>query len=653
MKIQIVNMRLLNFKGVRDLNIDFGKTTNITGENGTGKTSIVDGFTWCMFGKNSEDAKDFNIKTLDKDNNPIHKLDHEVTVTLDVDGREYKFRRTFKEKWVKKRGEAESEFTGHETAYFVDDVPLQLKEYQARVDMVMNENIAKMITSPTYFNSLKWQDRRGVLEAMAGTISNDEIAGNNLAFRELLNKLGNEKLVDFKKKIASKKTILKQSLDTIPTRINEAERNKPQVEDWNTIEAKIDANKAELDKLDEVIQDRNSAYEIAYNGIRKKQQEKFELETKLQTAKQQTGSTKRAKIADLQGEINSIESEISGLHRKIESINRTFEANKSRIASLTETNAGLRQKWIDENSKALVIDEHALNCPTCKQALPEDKQGDIKATLTANFNSSKKAKLDDYDKQGRSNKETIEQLTKENEALVLDLEAGKQAIEKSGAKLKLLAEDLQTVKGWPENASPEVEQLQKELDAFVLPTTPTIDISDLKAKKQAVSEYINALAQRLANKAQIEKLNARICELQEEETKQAQELADLERIEFTIAEFGKAKIETIENRINGKFSVVKFKMFEQQINGGETECCECMVNGVPYSDVNTAGKINAGIDIINALTEHYNISAPVFIDNRESIIRILPCKSQIINLIAMKDQPLTISVEQQVAIASN
>ena len=88
-----------------------------------------------------------------------------------------------------------------------------------------------------------------------------------------------------------------------------------------------------------------------------------------------------------------------------------------------------------------------------------------------------------------------------------------------------------------------------------------------------------------------------------------------------------------------------FKMFEQQINGGEVECCECMVNGVPYSDVNTSGKIQAGIDIINALTDHYKINAPVFIDNRESIVRLPECKSQIINLIVKEGQKLTVETE--------
>lgn len=654
MQIRILNMQLLNFKGVRELNINFGDVTNITGDNGTGKTSIFDGFTWCMFGKNSEDAKDFNIKTLDSFNQPIHRLSHEVTVTLEVDGREMKFRRVFKEKWVKKKGEATEEFTGHESLYFVDDVPLSQKEFQSRVDFVMSENIAKMITSPTYFNSLKWQERRGVLEAMAGTISHEDIAGSNAAFQDLLKRLGSESLIDFKKKIAAKRNLLKASLETIPTRIDEAQRSKPEPQDWTSIEKQIEKKKDEVKEIESGIENRNNAYELQYKEIRNKQQKKFELETKLNDAKRQTGSVKRAKIVEIEAQISSIEIELSKEARAIEANDSLISSNKQRIESLTKRNDVLRTEWNAENSKVLTIDEHSLNCPTCKQALPAGNQTEIREKLTTNFNSSKQQALKRIDCEGATNKATIEQLTTDNTALLgLNDVLHGEKIKDLNKKLTAAKEDLEMVKGWPESVSPEVELLQKQLDEFVVPASPTVDISDLKGKKEVLNGEISDLSQVLNNKAQIEKLNARIDELSKEESKQAQELADLERIEFTIAEFSKAKIETIEGRINGKFSLVKFKMFEQQINGGETECCECMVNGVPYSDVNTAGKINAGLDIINALTEHYKINAPVFIDNRESIIRILDCKSQIINLRAKKDSPLTVEIEQGEMASAN
>lgn len=649
MQITIKRMSLLNFKGIRNMNVEFGPVTNIYGENATGKTSLFDGFTWLLFGKNSSDDKDFNIKTLDKDNQPIHKLEHEVTATLEVDGREMTFRRMFREKWVKKRGEAEQEFTGHETQFFVDDVPLSQQEYKARVDFVMNESIAKMITSPTYFNQLKWQDRRNVLEAMAGAISNEEIAGGNESFRNLLSLVGNEKFVDFKKRIAARKNLLKQSLETIPTRVDEAERSKPETKNWTEIEKSIEYKKRQIAELDMAIENKGKAYELEYRKVKEVHGQKLELELKLETAKQQTGAIKRKKISEIQAEIATLESQIKSERNTIESNNRTIAANVVRIESLTKRNDAIRLEWAAENSKSLVIDEHALNCPTCKQALPESEQGNIRETLTANFNNSKAANLKKIETEGQTNKKLIDELATDNASLIgMNSAQHVKSIESLEVKIKRLIEDWETVKGWPENESPEVDELNKKIESIVIPSSPVIDNSELKAQRQLLADDINTLGIQLNEKQQIEKADVRIQELIEQENKQAQELADLERQEFTLAEFSKARIETIENRINGKFKVVKFKMFEQQINGGETECCECMVNGVPYSDVNTAGKINAGVDIINALTEHYNINAPVFIDNRESIVNLLDCKSQIINLIVKEGQKQLLVTVQDV-----
>ena len=240
MQITIQWLSLTNFKGIRSLRIDFGKTiTNISGGNATGKTTIFDAFTWLLYRKNSEDAKEFNIKTLDANNKPLHKLSHEVEGLLTADGREIRFRKCYKEKWVKKRGAAEEEFTGHETEYFVDDVPLTQKEYQARVDFILNETVAKMLTNPLYFNSLKWQDRRTILEALIPSITDAELSSGNDAFTQLIAEIGHETIINFKKKIAAQKNRIKDSLSNIPPRIDELQRSKPTPVDYKAMKVVI------------------------------------------------------------------------------------------------------------------------------------------------------------------------------------------------------------------------------------------------------------------------------------------------------------------------------------------------------------------------------------------------------------------------------
>lgn len=119
----------------------------------------------------------------------------------------------------------------------------------------------------------------------------------------------------------------------------------------------------------------------------------------------------------------------------------------------------------------------------------------------------------------------------------------------------------------------------------------------------------------------------------------AQQIANVEKEQFVIENFIKAKVDALENVVNSKFKFVKFKMFDELINGGVVECCEVLVDGVPYRDCNTASKINAGIDVINELSEYYSVSAPIFLDNRESVTNVIPTKSQLINLFVAEYVP--------------
>ena len=124
-------------------------------------------------------------------------------------------------------------------------------------------------------------------------------------------------------------------------------------------------------------------------------------------------------------------------------------------------------------------------------------------------------------------------------------------------------------------------------------------------------------------------------------------IAELEGRLFLGEEFIRTKVELLESSINKKFNgAVAFKLFNNQVNGGLSECCEAMVDGVPFSNVNTAGRINAGLSIIKTLSKHYGVQAPIFIDNRESINNIVDFEGQIINLKVSKNKKLKIESEE-------
>ena len=58
--MKILNMKLQNFMGIRDLELNLnGNDANIWGTNAAGKTTCFSAFTWLMFGKDSLNRADF------------------------------------------------------------------------------------------------------------------------------------------------------------------------------------------------------------------------------------------------------------------------------------------------------------------------------------------------------------------------------------------------------------------------------------------------------------------------------------------------------------------------------------------------------------------------------------------------------------------
>ena len=81
--------------------------------------------------------------------------------------------------------------------------------------------------------------------------------------------------------------------------------------------------------------------------------------------------------------------------------------------------------------------------------------------------------------------------------------------------------------------------------------------------------------------------------------------------------------------INDLFYITEFKLFKKLVNGEYEETCESLHNNVPYGKgLNTAARINVGLDIINVLCDKYGVYAPIFVDNAESVSDILETKGQ-------------------------
>lgn len=659
--IQIKDITLTNFKGLRNEKISFEKNTDIFGANGTGKTTIMDAFLWLLFGKDSTDRKDFEIKTLDKFNVVIPKIEHEVAVTITVNDIEIVISRILKENWVKKRGSETTEFSGNVTEYYWNGVPMQQKEFQARVSEILEETIFKMITNPLAFNAMKWQDRRNILIAMA-PITEEEIANGNEAFEKLLNDAKAYKTIDeYKKMITASIKKAKEDLKEIPTRIDEVSKSRPEAFDFLRLRLDLESKNNALTKADEEITDSTKAFDGKLQAINEKKAKANALKSDLEIIKTNTKTAienglkpdtstldnLRRNLETKKGELSSYENGVNTLGTKVNSINGQIESINGKLVAL-------RKEWADENAKELTFNDNDFHCPTCKR---EFEAGDVegkKSEMLTNFRIKKAEALAAINVKGSNL--GIEKTALETELKGLNerIENGKKSIETFKTEVSTLLSQVaneadKSVPGqnvdkdailtekllsnadyWAKKQ--ELETLQASIE-----DVPTVDISELKAKRATLVQEIDIIKSQLRNEDHIKAVDKRIEDLEKEETTLAQQIANVEKTQFVIEKFNKLRIDTMEAKINEKFKFVNFRMFETQINGGEVECCDALIDGVPFSDANTASKINAGLDIINTLCEFYQVTAPIFIDNRESIINVIDIESQLINLIVSEN----------------
>jgi exonuclease SbcC len=667
MKIFLQSLKLTNFKGIRELVATFNQVTNISGQNATGKTTLMDGLLVVIFRKRlSTDRKDFEIKTLDENNKPYQRLDHEVEGVLIVDGNELTLRRCYKEKWTKKRGSADHEFTGHETSYFWNDVPLQQKEYEQKIASLLNENIFKLITNTTYFNSLKWQDRRAVLMQIAGKIDDTEVldriatVNNKAEVLQITNALNQGKTIDeFKDQLAAKRKKLKDELAQLPSRIDEANRSLPEDKNYKEIEILISDALTNLETTESLLMNKTSAQKEHQQKISEKISEVQKLTTQLQqiefNEKNAAADKKRNREQVLIDKRNDLRTKQQDLNRLL----TQYDVEEKRKKENEDWANNLRKEWETVNAETLVFKDNEFSCPACKRAYEASNIEEKKSELTSNFNKSKSERLASITARGTKIASDIKVIAAELENIKTKGSVLRAEIATLESDICVLEEQHQHLSA---NESQEVisaiasnTEYQGIKEMITLRTeeinTPFSkdDNTELLNRKKELNAHVTDLRSQLATKDQREKQLARIKELTDQEGTMAQELASLEGVEFCIEQFTKAKMDTLESRINGRFEVVRFKMFEDQINGGQTEACTTLINGVPYADANTAAKIQAGLDIINTLSAHYDMQAPVWVDNRESVITLPETNCQLINLIVSSaDKKLRISSESRV-----
>ncbi|EAC8477260.1 hypothetical protein JH67_02880 [Listeria monocytogenes] len=636
-KIELKKIELENFKGIKHLIVDFGeKETNIFGSNGTGKTTILDAFTWLLFDKDSSNKKDFAIKTKDVDGKDIPRLDHTVKAVLLVDGEEMELAKKLVEKWVRKRGEADQEFSGNTVDYHVDGIKQKASEFKAFVNNLVDEEVFKLITNPLFFNEqYEWKKRREMLVQIAGDITDQEVIDSNDKLKGLVEVLGKHSVNDKLKQIAEQKKDLKKTLDLTPDRISEATLAKEDVTGLNPsdLQGEVQVIQQQINsKQEELLAVRNGGMKA--NLLTQKANIEAELariKSEYQAEMHEQISAKSKELAEMQNTVSSADLEIGRLINESTALEKDIERMEEQLMAKGD-------EWREVNTQT--FDRHRKTCPTCGQEFPPEKVEE----LIANFKNEKAEKEAAISAAGFKLKEDIKATTEQREEALKRIEE-LQSTHDLDSSILILKEQLAEMRASQEKYATDPAYLEKQKELEMIADqmqdengASTVRVSEIQTEIDNLQSEVASLQVDL-NKFNINKRqDDRIAELNQQMDEAAAKFNELEQALYLIETFNKSKSSMLEERINSKFKFVNFQLFKQNINGGIEECCETTLNGVPYnSGLNNAARINGGLDIINTLSAHLELTAPVFIDNRESIVKLIDTKAQIINLVVSEN----------------
>lgn len=657
MRIEFKTITIKDFKGVLgERKITFNPTlTQILGANHAGKTTIVDAVQWVLFDKNSIGQTVFGIDPKDENGEVIHHLENTVVLELTADGKDYKLEKVRSETWTKPRKKSEAEMTGHTTKYFVNDNKFTQKDYKAFVDDLCKESLFKAITTPSYFPSLPAEDQRNLLTKMVGKTTDEDIAGENEDFKELLQELSGTDLQKYREQLRYKISELKKEIEQIPSRINEnteelqaLEASKP---DFDFTRRRIQEIEKGIENIDSELADLSRTVDSEFNERTKERTEINKLKNRMQAIVQSYQDKNTTEERKHKKAIDDAKYEVEVTERAIRNAKASIEDGQAELNKIAITSDDFKKRWMVLDQTTFSWDNNQEICPTCHQRLPQNDIDKMREEMEGNFNDNKSKQFDALEAEAAR----IKKRKSEAEAIIKNAQ---DKLEKLEQQRKEQEEDLQkALEAKPalsyHTDDEEYQQLQMDVNArtAALEARTDEETNDTKVKQEASLKQRKAeqnrlrdeLRDELAKEQRITDKQNRIKELEKRQQTLNQQLTELEKKDYTAEQFTIAKIENLENKVNELFTNVQFKMFESHITtDGIKPTCECTMHGTPYRDLSTSEKINAGIDIINAMCAFNDTYAPLLIDNAESITDILPTRSQQILLIVSRDKELTI-----------
>ena len=669
-QIKLLSMHIQNFKGCKDRTIEFGQTTRITGDNGVGKSTVFDAYLWLLFDKNSKGVTNFAVRPLTESGETINNIEISVEATISVDNDEYKLRKTQKQKWVKKRGTDTREFQGNVNEFDINGYPKSQKEFKEFISGIVNEEVFPLISNPAAFTSLPWKEQRDILMQFVGDVSDVGIAETfGEKYLKLIPELKIANTDDILKKYTKAKNTLNKDMVEIPARIDEASKQLV-IADVGALEVEKAAKELALQKVEDEISGGAGKLE----EINKKREEILNLKFHISEIQNEENQKLFDKSKIVRDNLNARDRELSNVKREIGNLSDEIKAVHNMYEAQEREKDRLLIEWRSEKAKTFPefvpldpLPERATICPTCGRELAEDVKkkilGDYESSVELHQNKYSEDKAE-FEETRAKKLEQIEKDGKEPAASRDKLKANEAELHKKMDELNIQLADTQkkyddakdeldkfpTKADISENAeykatNEKISVLEKEIEVMNAESTGK---TELEAKKAVLKDEIAEIAGKILA-ADNTKAKERIAELEKKQKEVGQKIAEQEQMIDLVEDFIRTKMNMISEKINGMFSIVSFKLFDNQINGGLKETCTCTVKGVGHSDVNDGHEIVAGLDIINTFSEKFGVRCPIFIDRAGELneIYIPEMDNQLILLKRVDNQEFKIESEDK------
>ena len=634
--MKLLKLTLENFKGHGLRVVEFSPTiTRVYGANGTGKTSLFDSFCWLLWAKDSDERTQSGTVSFypfdpDKQGEVLHNVVVKVEAVLEIDGAQHVLCRTMQEKWTTPNGTELPRFTGNETKLYIDGLAVKANQFDAFVKENINSELFKLTSNPRYFPTLHWKEQRRILMELVGDISNDDVLAADASLEPLRNELASRKPEDCKKLWQQQQKAAVKDLEKTVLLINENRKHLPQIENEAEVKAELEAQRLVLMKpLEKAMQEKADI--LSGTAISKKQAEAKVLEAKLDVIR----AEQREKIAAVR---KPFDEQIAALEAEAKTAAETVKPYRQTVVNLDNAIRENEEKLkvLQDSWQAVDAEEFNDVCPCCHRPYPPEQIADQRAA----FNRSKAERLEKIEADGNALFDKNEENKAQRDAAMKEVQRlSKLDLEMPDKRSEIMKQREEAVQALPpmENrqdwfeASEDLKRINHEIEELHIDVK--LKLMDAEKAIESAQKPVGDIDVRLAEIKAAEATRALITDYTKQQQTLREQHDELALKLSLIKKFDEIKAVMTTEKVKAILPGMDFKLFNyNNTNEGYTETCELVKDGKPYANLSNGEKIAVGCELIAAISKHYGVSNPVWIDNAEATTKHLETNGQAILL---------------------